>query len=44
MDPARYLTASYWERWLDGIVRLLNEKGLVEPWKRAVRTRLAVGP
>jgi nitrile hydratase len=43
MDPARYLTASHWERWLDGIVRLLNEKGLVERAELDVRAALFQG-
>jgi nitrile hydratase subunit beta len=30
MDPTRYLAVSYWERWLDGMVRLLREKGLID--------------
>jgi nitrile hydratase len=29
MEPARYLASSYYERWLDGIARLLLEKGVV---------------
>jgi nitrile hydratase beta subunit len=29
MDPAEYLRASYYEKWLDGITRLLVEKGVV---------------
>ena len=28
-DPAHYLTSSYYEHWLDGLERLLLEKGLV---------------
>jgi nitrile hydratase len=31
MDPAHYLRATYFERWLDGITRLLVEKGVVTP-------------
>jgi nitrile hydratase len=29
MDPTRYLTATYWERWLDAQERAFVEKGLV---------------
>ena len=29
MDPARYLGSSYYERWLDGLTRVLVEKGVV---------------
>ena len=29
MDPAHYLGSSYFEHWLDGIARLLTEKGVV---------------
>jgi nitrile hydratase len=29
MDPARYLGSSYYERWLDGLCRVLVEKGVV---------------
>ncbi|HTE84381.1 MAG TPA: nitrile hydratase subunit beta [Dehalococcoidia bacterium] len=29
MDPAEYLGASYYERWLDGRTRLLREKGVI---------------
>lgn len=29
MEPAHYLASSYYERWLDGIARLLVEKGVV---------------
>jgi len=31
MDPAHYLTSSYYEHWLDGITRLLLEKGVIAP-------------
>jgi nitrile hydratase len=30
MGPAEYLEASYYERWLAGIERLLKEKGIVD--------------
>jgi nitrile hydratase subunit beta len=43
MDPARYLTVSYWERWLDGIERLLSDKGLVERAELDARTALFQG-
>jgi nitrile hydratase beta subunit len=29
MEPARYLSATYYEKWLDGITRLFVEKGVV---------------
>jgi hypothetical protein len=29
MDPAEYLSSSYYERWLAGIVSLLEDRGLV---------------
>jgi nitrile hydratase subunit beta len=29
MDPAHYLTSSYYEHWLDSVERILNETGLV---------------
>jgi nitrile hydratase len=29
MDPAHYLGSSYYERWLDGLARVLIEKGVV---------------
>ena len=29
MEPARYLAASYYERWLAGVERLLHEKGII---------------
>ena len=29
MDPAHYLGSSYYERWLDGLARVLAEKGVV---------------
>lgn len=31
MDPEAYLAASYYERWLTGIERLLTEKGVLSP-------------
>ena len=31
MDPAHYLGSSYYERWLDGLARVLIEKGVVTP-------------
>lgn len=31
MPPAEYLTASYYERWLGAIERLLARKGVLEP-------------
>lgn len=29
MDPAHYLRSGYYEHWLDGVARLLREKGIV---------------
>ena len=29
MDPAKYLASSYYEIWLDGLVRILSEKGVI---------------
>jgi nitrile hydratase len=37
MEPARYLQASYYEKWLDGITRLFVEKGVVSPEEIAAR-------
>src|SRR3954471_23413151 len=31
MDPRKYLTASYYERWLDADERLLTERGVLTP-------------
>src|SRR5215208_2423306 len=31
MDPAKYLTSSYYERWLDRSIRNLIAKGVIEP-------------
>jgi nitrile hydratase len=39
MPPARYLTLSYFERWLDGLTRLLVEKGVVDPAVLEARAR-----
>jgi nitrile hydratase beta subunit len=38
MVPAEYLRSSYYERWLDGITRLLVEKGVVGASELAQRT------
>jgi len=40
MDPAHYLGSSYFEHWLDGIARLLDEKGVVGAAELEARTRL----
>ena len=40
MDPAHYLGSSYFEHWLDGIARVLMEKGVVDPTELEARTRL----
>jgi len=37
MKPAEYLAATYYEKWLDGITRLLIEKGVVTPEEIAGR-------
>jgi nitrile hydratase beta subunit len=37
MEPAEYLRASYYEKWLDGISRLLVEKGIVSQAELAAR-------
>jgi nitrile hydratase subunit beta len=38
MDPAHYLSSSYYEHWLDGIARLLTEKGVVSRDELEART------
>ena len=38
MQPARYLSATYYEKWLDGITRLLIEKGVVTEGQMQART------
>jgi nitrile hydratase subunit beta len=38
MDPAHYLGSSYFEHWLDGIARLLIEKGVVTAEEMEART------
>ncbi len=43
MDPADYLTSSYWERWLDGTVRLLTEKGIIDRADIDARTAIFKG-
>jgi nitrile hydratase len=40
MDPAHYLGSSYFEHWLDGIARVLAEKGVVGAAELQARTRL----
>ena len=42
MDPAHYLGSSYYEHWLDGIVRVLVEKGQIDPVELERRTAAAV--
>ena len=39
MRPDRYLALTYFERWLDGITRLLVEKGVVDPVQLTDRAR-----
>ena len=38
MDPAHYLGSGYYEHWLDGIARVLIEKGVVSGDELAART------
>jgi nitrile hydratase len=38
MDPAHYLGSSYFEHWLDGIARILTEKGVVSAADMDART------
>ena len=40
MDPAHYLGSSYFEHWLDGIARVLVEKGVIDGAELEARTRL----
>lgn len=40
LAPARYLASSYYEIWLEGVTRLMEERGLLGPGAHAVR-RLA---
>src|SRR5438128_706838 len=39
MDPVHYLASSYFEHWLDGMTRLLLEKGVVSTQELDERTR-----
>jgi len=43
MPPARYLAATYYEKWLDGITRLCVEKGLVSAEELAERVAFFAG-
>src|SRR5262245_3410237 len=38
MDPAHYLASTYYEHWLDGIARVLDEKGVVGSAELDART------
>jgi nitrile hydratase len=38
MDPAHYLASGYYEHWLDGITRVLLEKGVIGPAELESRT------
>jgi len=38
MDPAHYLGSSYFEHWLDGIARVLSEKGVISSAEMDART------
>ena len=42
MDPAHYLASTYFEHWLDGITRLLVEKGAIDRGRLDERTRYFV--
>src|SRR6185503_16978200 len=47
MDPAQYLGSSYYERWLDGLARVLVEKGVLtgeELEERAASVRARAEP
>src|SRR5262245_55244135 len=37
MDPAHYLNSGYYEHWLDGVARVLDEKGAVTAEEVAAR-------
>ena len=37
MAPAHYLRATYYEKWLDGVTRVLLEKGVLDPAELAAR-------
>ena len=37
MDPAHYLGSSYFEHWLDGVARVLAEKGVIDPAEMEAR-------
>ena len=40
MPPAEYLATSYYERWLFGLERLLDERGMVSPSWRSQPARV----
>src|SRR5262245_21947956 len=40
MDPAHYLNSGYYEHWLDGVARVLHEKGAVTEDQVAARMAL----
>ncbi|MEP3248493.1 MAG: nitrile hydratase subunit beta [Sneathiella sp.] len=46
MNPGKYLSSSYYEIWLDGLIRILSEKGLIseEELSGAVAPRPAHTP
>ena len=44
MPAARYLASTYFERWLDGILRILDEKGVVTAAEMAARTGALEAP
>jgi nitrile hydratase beta subunit len=43
MPAARYLASTYFERWLDGILRILDEKGVVTAAEMDARTGAVAG-
>jgi nitrile hydratase len=44
MPAARYLASTYFERWLDGILRILDEKGVVTAAEMEARIGAAAAP
>ena len=44
MPAARYLASTYFERWLDGILRILDEKGVVTAAEMDARTGALEAP
>ena len=42
MEPGHYLTSSYYEHWLFGLERLLEERGLVSAGELETRIKSAI--